>query len=63
LSHWQDPDALDTLAAAYAEIGNFEEAIKWQNKALEFPEYAKKEGENAHRRLRLYAERKPYRDQ
>jgi tetratricopeptide (TPR) repeat protein len=62
LTNWQDPDTLDTLAAAYAEAGNFEEAIKWENKALTFPEFAKNSGEAARLRLQLYTERKPYRE-
>jgi tetratricopeptide (TPR) repeat protein len=62
LTTWQDPNILDTLAAAYAETGNFEEAIKWQNKALSFPEYAKGHGEEAGQHLQLYTERKPYRE-
>ena len=35
LSAWKDPHALGTLAAAYAEVGNFEEAVKWQKKCME----------------------------
>lgn len=61
LTGWQDPDTLGTLAAAYAEAGDFDEAVRWQNKALEFPEYGKEEGK-ASQRLRLYKERKPYRE-
>jgi membrane associated rhomboid family serine protease len=34
---WGNPGFLDTLAAAYAEIGNFEEAMKWSAKSLETP--------------------------
>ena len=34
LTHWIDPDALDTLAAAFAETGDFQSAIRWQNVAI-----------------------------
>jgi tetratricopeptide (TPR) repeat protein len=61
LTNWQVPEYLDTLAAANAEAGNFDEAIKWQNKALSFPLFAMNEGEGARHRLQVYTERKPYR--
>ena len=34
LDKWKDPDQLDTLAAAYAEMGNFAEAERYQQKAI-----------------------------
>jgi tetratricopeptide (TPR) repeat protein len=35
LTHWEDPDCLDTIAAAYAETGDFASAVKWQTQAIE----------------------------
>jgi tetratricopeptide (TPR) repeat protein len=52
---------LDTLAAAYAESGNFDEAVKVEQRALQFPEFAKQSGEEARKRLALYEQRKPFR--
>jgi tetratricopeptide (TPR) repeat protein len=62
LTNWQDAKVLDTLAAAYAEAGNFDDAIKWENKALTFPEFAKNFGAVGGQRLQLYADKKPYRE-
>jgi tetratricopeptide (TPR) repeat protein len=34
LTRWQNPDCLDTLAAACAESGDFQSAVKWQTQAI-----------------------------
>jgi tetratricopeptide (TPR) repeat protein len=60
LTSWKASYFLATLSVAYAEIGNFEDALKWQKRALESPRYDKEEGEQARRRLKLFEDRKPY---
>ncbi len=35
LTDWVEADYIDTLAAAYAEIGNFDEAAIWEQRALD----------------------------
>jgi len=62
LTSWKDPDFLDTLGVAYAEVGNFEQAIRFEKQALQFPQWAEKQGDGAQKRLDLYKERKPYRE-
>jgi tetratricopeptide (TPR) repeat protein len=59
LTDWKDPVALETLAACYAENGQFDEAVKWQGYvARHFADYAKRcDGVSV--RLKLYRERKP----
>ena len=58
LSEWKDPNYLDTLAAAYARVGDFENAVKWQEKALESSKSARKPG--LRQRLDFYREHKPW---
>jgi WD40 repeat protein/tetratricopeptide (TPR) repeat protein/serine/threonine protein kinase len=63
LSSWKEPNNLDILAAAFAEAGEFDQAIKQEKKALEDPAFAKTFGEGARKRLKLYEGHKPYRDE
>ena len=63
LTSWKAADCLQTLAAAYAEVGMFEEAVKWQKKSLEFPDDDTGHAERARARLKLYEEGKPYRNE
>ena len=63
LTNWKDPDYLDTLGVAYAEVGNFDQAIKMESQALQFPAWATRQGDGAQKRIELYKQRKPYREQ
>jgi tetratricopeptide (TPR) repeat protein len=58
LTDWKNPSCLDTLAAAYARLGDFVNAIKWQEKALESPKLSN--NKDAQQRLVLYREHKPW---
>ena len=61
LTEWTSPTALRTLAAAHAEAGAFEEAVKWQTKAIEAaPPDA--DPTDAQSRLELYQAGKAYRE-
>ncbi|HTU26010.1 MAG TPA: tetratricopeptide repeat protein [Pirellulales bacterium] len=58
LSDWKDASHLDTLAAAYAEAGDYDAAVKWQNKALEIePDNAELKDHAA-----LFKDHKPVRE-
>jgi tetratricopeptide (TPR) repeat protein len=50
---------IDTLAAAYAEAGDFKAAVEWENKALELAPNAEKD--KCQQRLDMYMQRKPFR--
>ncbi len=74
LSRWQDPDCLDTLAAACAETGDFATAIKWQTRAIErlrqnapsvllhAMDYGGRRGIGFEDRLAFYKSRRPTRE-
>lgn len=63
LTSWKDARLLDTLAAAYAENGNFAEALKWQQYALKMAGPEDQADLQAMReRLALYQKHTPYRE-
>jgi serine/threonine protein kinase/Tfp pilus assembly protein PilF len=62
LKEWKSGDELDTLAAAYAEDGDFASAVKWEEKALDDADFAGDYGHAARKRLQLYKDHKPYRE-
>ncbi|MGO9914166.1 MAG: tetratricopeptide repeat protein [Isosphaeraceae bacterium] len=74
LTHWQDPDCLDTLAAACAENNDFPNAIKWQTRAIQrlrqkapsilqrAMNFGGRRGVGFEERLAFYKSRKPTRE-
>lgn len=62
LTAWKHPGYLDTLAAAHAEAGSFEQAIAWQLKAIDAARDNPERGD-FEARLALYKANKPYRQQ
>lgn len=61
LTEWKNGGYLDTLAAAYAEVGEFDKAVEWQEKALKAGDLPIKDQDAARKRLDLYKQKKPYR--
>lgn len=61
LSDHADGVFLAELAALYAKTGQFEEAVKTQEKAMKDPAYARRSGQDGRERLKLYRDGKPYR--
>ena len=64
LTHRRDMDCLDTLAAAYASAGRFDEAVSTAKEAWQLAQAAGQGSlaEEIHIRLQLYRDRKPYRE-
>jgi len=51
------------LAAAYAEAGDFDQAVKYEKQALTDSSLASKQREEFEKRLSLFEQRRPFREQ
>jgi tetratricopeptide (TPR) repeat protein len=63
LRNWDDPEAFDVLAAAYAEFGAFALAVKWEERALEYFDFDDAAGAEPRKRLELYKQERPFRQE
>jgi tetratricopeptide (TPR) repeat protein len=60
LTGWKNGHKLDTLAAAYAESGDFQKAIEYQKQSLEDKAAEKESGDKFRMRLKLYEQKMAY---
>jgi tetratricopeptide (TPR) repeat protein len=63
LTHWQDYHPVDNVAAACAEIGDFDNAIKYETQALNLKGISAATRKEMQERLELYRQHKPYRQE
>lgn len=61
LTHWQDYHLVDDVAAACAETGDFDNAIKYETQALNLKGINATTRKAMQERLELYRQHKPYR--
>ncbi|MFN2508225.1 MAG: tetratricopeptide repeat protein [Chthoniobacterales bacterium] len=62
LTRWRDWSLIDTLAAAHAEAGNFEQAVKYEEQAMNMSTSAD-DRKGTKERLAAYRQRKPWREE
>lgn len=62
VTEYKKPHILSTLAAAYAETGDFETAKKWSGKAVELGVKDKEVDEQLKKELESYQQQKPWRE-
>lgn len=62
LEGWKTWYCVGTLGAAYAELGDFQQAINSQKRAMNMPGPTDKDRTDAEKRLDLYQQGKPYRE-
>jgi len=60
LTHWQERASLDSLAAACAEVGDFDNAIKWQKQMLASPGISAAGTASGRGRLAFYESHQPF---
>ena len=58
---WKDENTIDTLAAAYAEIGDFDSAVQYAQQALGVKDISSKDSKRIQRHLQLFQQHKPIR--
>jgi Tfp pilus assembly protein PilF len=58
---WQDEDMMDTLAAAYAETGDFNLAVQYAAQALAIKDISPEDAKRIQRHLESFQQRKPIR--
>jgi tetratricopeptide (TPR) repeat protein len=63
LSEWKRWSYIDTLAAAYAEKSDFDQAAKYAEQALAMMQASDPSREKLQKRIALYKEHKPYREE
>lgn len=61
LTEWKEAHVLSTLASGYAEIGDFDQAKEWIEKALEISD-DEKQREGLNKELESYKQEKPWRE-
>jgi tetratricopeptide (TPR) repeat protein len=62
LTQWREASWIDTLAAAYAESGDFQRAVQYQEQALRTSGPPDPEEKAMRERLALYKQSQPYRE-
>jgi TPR repeat protein len=60
-THWKTASMIDTLAAAYAETGDFDTAIKCEKQAMGIPGTGSADKQRMEQRIELYSHHEPYR--
>jgi tetratricopeptide (TPR) repeat protein len=58
---WKDENTIDTLAAAYAETGDFDSAVQYASQALTIKDISPADSKRIHRHLECFQQRKPIR--
>ena len=62
LMEWRDEDTIDTLAAAYAEAGDFDSAVRYEQEALGTKGISADDSKIFQYHLELYKQHRPYRE-
>jgi tetratricopeptide (TPR) repeat protein len=63
LSKWRDPEAIDTLAVAYAEIGDFGQAVRYATQCVAMNNSSAHLRAQMQEHLHAFHENKPWREQ